>query len=120
MPGASATGIDSRRDANWGNQRKRQFADDGPLAGRAVSDGPLAVGVGAESDLALLRQALELVAEHAIERIVETHDTERRDDATVFDPEGGKTSHSGDPRARSIGEVQVPEVTDVDAGIEGR
>src|SRR6266571_8193303 len=97
-------------------QRKVKIVDESPWDTAAPS-GALMVRTGTQDQIALAREAEEVLAEHAIYRFIEAHDIERGLNDAVIDPEGGKTGHAGHATGRAIRVVEVPDVIDVDPGI---
>lgn len=59
-----------------------------------------------------------MVAEEAEHRIVEAHGVDRGVEVAVFHPEGGEAGHAGQAAGRAVGEVEIPEVADVQAGVQ--
>jgi hypothetical protein len=98
-------------------QRKIKIVDQSPWDTTAPS-GALMVRTGIQDKLALAGQAQEVLAEHTVYRFIEAHDIERSLNNTVLDPEGGKTGHAGHATGRAIRVVEVPDVIDVDPGLE--
>ena len=76
------------------------------------------VRTGIQDKLALAREAEEVLAEQTVDRFIEAHDIERGLNNAVLDPEGGKTGHASHATGRAIRVVKVPDVIDVDPGIE--
>ncbi len=76
------------------------------------------VRTGIQNKLARAREAEEVLAKHMVHRCIEAHDIERGLNNAVLDPEGGKTGHAGHATGRAIRVVEVPDVIDVDSGIE--
>ena len=79
---------------------------------------PRAVALRRQHELGLVGQVDEMRAEHPVQRIVEAHHVDRRDDLPALDPERREARHAGHPARGAIGVVHVPEVADVEAGVE--
>jgi hypothetical protein len=80
--------------------------------------GALMVRTGTQDKLALVCEAEEVLTEHTVYRLIEAHDIERGLNNAMFDPECRKTGHAGHATGRAIRVVEVPDVVDVDPGIE--
>ena len=60
----------------------------------------------------------EPVAEDVIDAFVETHHIHRRHRPTGLHPQAGEAGHPGDATVVAIGKVAVPQIADVQTGIE--
>ena len=76
------------------------------------------VRTGIQDKLALAREAKEVLAEHTVQRFIEAHDIERGLNNAVLDPEGSKTGHASHATGSTVRVVEIPDVIDVDPGIE--
>ena len=98
-------------------QRKIKIVDESPWDTTAPS-GALMVRTGIQDKLALAREAEEVLAEQTVDRFIEAHNIEWGLNNAMLDPEGSKTGHAGQATGRAIRVVEVPDVIDVDPGIE--
>src|SRR6185312_10143832 len=70
-------------------QRKSHLADHGTRQAHAA-DAARAIAVAADDELAFRGQADQVLAEQAVDAVVEAHDVDRRDDPSAVDPERGE------------------------------
>src|SRR6185437_5027528 len=96
-------------------QRKSHLADHGTRQAHAA-DAARAIAVAADDELAFRGQADQVLAEQAVDAVVEAHDVDRRDDPSAVDPERGEARHPGNAAGGTIGKIQIPEIADVEPG----
>src|SRR5262249_36723264 len=76
------------------------------------------VGARIENQIAFSGQAEQVLAEQAIEGLVETHDIERCLNGAIFDPESGKARHASNAASSAVRVVEIMYVVDVHASVE--
>ena len=118
---AAQTGSKNQLQLVWPGptllQRQVKIVDESPWDTTAPSRA-LMVRTGIQDKLALAREAEEVLAEQTVDRFIEAHNIERGLNNAVLDPKGSKTGHAGHATGRAIRVVEVPDVIDVDPGIE--
>ena len=110
-----ATAADARR-----YRRERHLADDRARQAHAARRCARDSSGRSTSSSRLRGQSDQVLAEQAIDAVVEAHDVDRRDDLPVLDPERREARHPGHAAGGAVGEIQIPEIADVEAGVERR
>src|SRR5438132_13312104 len=76
------------------------------------------VSARVEEQLALGGQAQQILSQHPIQSLIETHDGEWRLNDALLDPEGSEAGQAGDAAGGAVGIVEIPDVVDVHAGVK--
>lgn len=80
--------------------------------------GSLAIGAGIKNHFTLLSQIIQVAAEQLIDTVIKSHHIDRCLYFALLHPEAGKAGHAGHLAGIAVVEIQVPEVIDVQAGIQ--